>query len=316
MMEESNLKKYPKQTTSAEARNVNGKKTTLSIDQELYVPESDDSPMKMFADYSRFKIVVMNNNNPEGIMKNPVANILVSEIPYIYHRTLWCNKKYWDLEWESASGKTKQEETGEQASGPAYTVKLAGKMAGKTAAQVLTEKGAEGKNQLLAQSEWLAKNLSGKYAAANKEQIDAIKQAVSLYNSGALKQVSMDNVYPQILVNEPVKKYFREKKEIGGETYNKCYEIRIIFDAGRKYPYTIAVQNSYCTVQTNPGQTSRIGNENLEPSYGEIKLTISQWLKYIEVMHNRILEHEITHYAEQEKIMSENVWKPSDNNNR
>lgn len=311
--EESNLKKYTKQITSAEARNIKGKKTTLSIDQELYVPKADDSPMKMFADYSRFKVAVMNNNNPEGIMKNPVANLLVSEIPYIYQHTLWCNKKYWDLQWEKACGCGNTNETDtEQPTGLAYTVKLAGKMAGKTAAQVLTEKGDEGKKQLSAQSEWLSKNLSGRYAASNKEQIDAINEAISLYNRGQLKKTNMDNVYPQILVNEPVKKYFREKKEINGEIYNKCYEIRITFDAGRNYPYTVAVQNSYCSVQSAPGQTSRIGNENLEPSYGEIKLTVSQWLKFIEVMHNRILEHEVTHYREQERIMDENAWKPAE----
>ena len=306
--EKTDREKYPKQITGAEARNVRGIKTTLTVDQLLDVPTEKDSPMIMFAGWSVFRIVVMSNNNSEKLMKNPMANITIEEVPYIYEKTKWCNQKLWELEWSGS--KNKRLENTDTPNTPAYTVKLAGRFSGKTAAQYLAEKGSEGEKDLLKQKEFLSNNLHGRYAESNKAQIEGINDAINLMKQGKLNAVKSEDIVPQILVNEPIRKYFREKKEIDGKTYNKIYELRITFDAGRQYPYTVSIKNSYCSVIERPGELSTIGSENLEPSYGEIKLSAGKWLHYIETMRNRMLEHEITHYPEQERIMRKYSWKP------
>lgn len=302
--EKTDRENYPKQTVDAESRTVKGVKTTMAIDQALDVPTEDDSPMIMYAGWSGFKIVIMNDNNPEKVMKNPRAHISTKEIPNIYHKTLWCNQKHWELECKGNSL-----DDADTPNSPAYTVKLAGKFAGKTAAQFLSEKGPEGKAQLLSQKKWLEQHLTGQYAASNKEQVAGINDAIHLMEQGNLGKVKSNNI-PQIIVNKPVKKYTREKREIDGKIYNRVYEIRITFDAARQYPYTISIKNAFCSVVERPGELSIIGNENLDPSYGEIKLSEDRWLQYIETMRNRMLEHEITYYPKQERIMRKYSWKP------
>lgn len=299
MKEQSNLEKYPKQIAPAEIRNVAGKQTTFSIDQELYTPEEDDSPMKMYADYSRFVLAIINSQN--GELKNPNANILVKEIPGIYQKTKFCNWKYWESEMQP------QETLGNVS--PAFSIRLAGKFSGKTAAQVLMEKGDNGKIMLCEQKEWLRKNLSGRYEKANREQIQAIDDAIRLAENGQLKTENFRNNI-QILVNEPVKKYFRKTKIIDGKEYNKCYEIKIMFELGRQYPYTVKITNSYCTIRKDKTGKTMIGNENLETATGEIRLTIGQWTYYVDAMRSRMQEHSLTHYQKQEQIMQENMWKP------
>jgi len=299
--EKTNLEKYPKQIAQAEIRNVSGKQATFTIDQELYLPQEGDSPMKMYADYSRFVAAIIVNQN--GEIKNPNANILPKEIPAMYEKTKFCNWKYWENEMQP-----QQQEQGNTAS-PAFSVRLAGKFSGKTAVQILLEKGENGKKMLLEQKAWLSNNLNGRYAKANKEQIDAIDEAIHLSDNGKLKNENIRAT--QILINEPVKKYFRKTKVIDGKEYNKCYEIQITFELGRQYPYTVKIRNSYCSVRkdNNTGKTL-IGGENLEMAVGEIRLTVGQWTYYIDTMRSRMQEHSFSHYEKQERIMLDNVWKP------
>ena len=279
---------YTNQICPAEVRRVGDKISVMSIDQFLCLPE-DEMPMKLTADYSRFVVVLMNNQTETGGMQNPTANIKLNEIPGIYHKTKWCNEKFWEYELRNIS----QEENS-----PAYSVKLTGKMAGKTPVQILTELGDTGVQTLLAQKKWLESNLSGKFAESNKQQIGAIDEAIGLFKTGKMKK---DCIIPQIMVNEPIRKFFREKKSIGGKEYNKVYVIRITFDIARKYPYTVSIKNSYNSIETAEDGTKRIGNENLEAMSGEIKLTVGQWTNYVDIMYRRLMEHEVVHYAYQEK---------------
>lgn len=308
MKEQSNLEKYPRQIAPAEIHVTAGenkaivKKTTFTIDQELHLPEQDDSPMKMHADFSRFVVAIITNQN--GELKNPNANILVKEIPGIYEKTKFCNWKHWENEMQP-----QQEALGNTS--PAFSVRIAArKFSGKTAAQIILEKGDNGKNMLLEQKEWLSQNLNGKYAKINKEQIDAIDEAIKLSDSDQLKKENI-RTNTQILINEPVKKYFRATKIIDGKEYNKCYEIWITFELGRQYPYTVKIMNSYCTVRKDEKtKKTLIGGENLEMATGEIRLTVGQWTYYVDAMHSRMKEHSMVYYQRQERIMQDNVWRP------
>lgn len=301
--EQTNLEKYPKQIAPAEIRNVAGKQTTFTIDQELYLPPEGDSPMKMFADYSRFVAAIIVNQN--GEIKNPNANILPKEIPAMYEKTKFCNWKYWENEMQP------QQQVQGKIVSPAFSVRLAGKFSGRTATRILLEKGENGKKMLLEQREWLSQHLNnGKYAKANKEQINAIDEAIRLFDAGELQKENVQIATNQLFINEPVKKYFRKTKVIDGKEYNKCYEIKIMFELGRQYPYTVKITNSYCSIRKDNTGKTLIGGENLEMVIGEICLTIGQWTYYIAAMRSRMQEHSLSHYEKQERIMLDNVWKP------
>lgn len=126
-----------------------------------------------------------------------------------------------------------------------YTENLTvGKFAGRTVADILI---AGEKDDLIKTKEWFESNLK-KYPG-NKKFIDLIAEGVKLLDEGKLSNDTKANVVaPQYVIYKSPTKYFRDKDEKGR---NKCYELEIVFNAERNYPFAIKITNFFAPLDGN-----------------------------------------------------------------
>ena len=175
-------------------------KQTFFVLNELEVPEytNGSEPLTFHHNtFSRFVFVIINENK-----KAVTANIGVKAIPGIicrienlYQREMVaglsltqstlsqkssCQSSIFrDSSYVSSADSMAQKSL-------AYTTALTtGFLAGKTPAELLLEDGKKNRNILVKQKKWLEENLS-KYPK-NKVQIEAIEDALHLYDEGKLK---------------------------------------------------------------------------------------------------------------------------------
>lgn len=252
--------KNPKEFYCAHGKNI------FCAFNELTLPKCEDGsePLLFHHDtFSRFHFALFNEEN-----KVVTANIPVSEMPGIFSAI---NEQ---LLVSKLSKRIQQ--NGNKAtdvSGAAYNIRIAsGKLKGKTPASVLFES-PENEQLLKNQVLWLESNLS-RYPK-NKEQIDAINEALNLYHTGRLATdaaVSSDRI---VIYPGGLRPLVRRKKG-NGKVF--VYQISIYMYEDEKRPIQITVKNFFAPVITTEAGLFNVqakDRENeLEVSF---QFTLSEW---------------------------------------
>ena len=239
-------------------------KQTFFILNELTTPEYKDGsePLLFHHDtFSRFNFVLINEDK-----KAATANVGVKAIPGIMRKIQNLYLK------EMLSERTVK---GESAKSPAYTTAIsAGKLKGKTPAELLLENPQENKPLLIRQKAWLESNLA-KYPR-NNSQIEAIEEALRLYEEGKLHQEETGGGYhTEIVYSSGMRPLIRRKRADG-----KCfvYEITIRWNGGADRPVEIEIRNYYAPViQKDSGLLNVMAKDKADEVRNTISLTTDQW---------------------------------------
>ena len=164
--------------------------------------------------------------------------------------------------------------------GKAYSVPIrSGKLKDKTPAQVLLENPRQ-LTELINQKKWLESNLS-KYPG-NKEQIDAITEAIKLYEEGALEATGEDagagaGVYT---VYETAPKNIQPRDEEGRWTIYQC---SIKYIPKNNLPFVIQVMNCMAPVDTKSGNEIVL-TKAINKHEQKMQLSEEEWFTMIDNM--------------------------------
>jgi hypothetical protein len=241
--------------------------TTFSVDAKLYVEDNNvDSPLVIHSPFSRFVFTIINKKQNV----TPYANIPYYDVDYI--------KKMSDVIC-FASKNTSSSQNAEIPS--AFKIPLVGHFRGRTPGQVLLDNPAD-MEMLLSTKNWLLENLQ-KFPP-NKEQIDAIDEAIKMYNSGTL-----------VAPNSPVASSNKEeiyssewkflKSKRGENNTFLVYNLEINFYPANKYPVEIKIENGYAPLFEQAGGQTTITLSKMEnKSSSSIVLSIKEWYTLISKM--------------------------------
>ena len=161
-------------------------------------------------------------------------------------------------------------------SSSAYSVRLAnGNLKGKTPAEVLQE-GEGGRQALLSQREWLAKNLQ-RYPN-NQKQIDAIDAAIRLSDAGELVSAPCQSGAEGKVITLYDAQYrpLRSRQKENGKCF--VYNITISWIVGQEYPVSVKITNYYApVVQKEDGMLNVRSSEAEDRFTNEMLLTAAEW---------------------------------------
>ena len=234
--------KYPKECFSTV------RKQTFAIAPELYLATAAEgySPLKVYNQFSRFSVTIINEAKMAA-----TANIPVQAFAGIARKSQAA--QLIDMQ-RSILPETRPAEPSVEASGtsPAFTVRItAGKLKGRTPADVLMDSSMDGQKFLEHQKQWLQANL-GQYPV-NQKQIDAINDAFALQMAGKL--TPSEASVPSISQNARITLYYAPYRALirKQRADGKCpvYDVRIIWNFGRDYPVEVRILNYYAPVTKN-----------------------------------------------------------------
>lgn len=254
---------------------------TLIVQNELSVAgegNDENPPLMVYSGFSRFVFAIINAER-----KSVTANVRVNEIPGIAAASDYAYRMHMDSLYQPKSAE--KTEGGVDTSTPAFTKRItSGTMKGKTPVEVIV--GAEDKEKaiddLRNQYKWLKNNSTNpKYAANNKEQMDAITEAVNLFKDGKLtddvvsaaKTTATGMMIPICYSGfRPLRS--REKRN--GKTF--IYEIKIDWNVGSAYPVNVEIRNYYATVlEKEDGQLNvQVSTKEAEQK-NTMALTVAEW---------------------------------------
>ncbi len=189
--------------------------------------EKNGKPLKAFNHFSRLVVTIIDNKKPIFVE----ANIQYEKLEKFIETGRIAAREY------IMKNLFITEETGENTS-PAYTYVIpAGKLAGKTPAQILQE--PNGSKKLNDQYQWLSDNLE-KYPK-NKEQMDAIMDAARLQKEGKLEKQEKSSIRGIMPILEAVPlPLIRKKKEDGTCPVR---EIEINCNFSKNAPFEVTITN-------------------------------------------------------------------------
>lgn len=255
---------YPNQVGSI----VRSKKT-LGIDAFLATSQTQkgQSPLELHAGFSRFVFTIIDRTS--GTKKFVHANISPDEIDLIKKKSDLAIERIFNLK-NGLASEEKQELS------PAYTVAMTSReLAKKTPAQLLNEDPAN-KSKLESAKKWLSDNLS-RYPN-NKTQIDAIDDAIKLFDDGKLKKDI--TVASKIIDLYKVDTKIPNSKKLNAKYNNKTlvYSISICCQPGQDYPFAINIMNCYASTKTTStgGIVGEMSTAEGKETFS-ILLTESEW---------------------------------------
>lgn len=263
-----------------------------------------DSPLKFYSVFSRFPVVIINEQK-----KAVTGNIPVTDIADIVKRSNFIYEKHMQ---ESM----KIENTDLS---PAYTVKISsGKLKGKTPAEVLIED-PDNKQLLNQQYVWLQKNLD-KYPK-NQIQMDAIEDAANLLKEGTLDKENVNMSSSRFNIYKSGTKPLKSRPMINGKNF--IYDINIEWFIGDNYPVNITIQNYYAPVikdkETNMNNVMFTERDKSTHITNEMKLTAAEWMNVLEAIDRNMRTFEMLNatecYKEASKIDWENRAEAKEKNN-
>lgn len=294
-----NEMKYPWQVKAVRRKNK-----TLGADAQLFLPTEKEnvSPLEIHSGFSRFVISIIDKQLENDAIKVPRANIPANDVPFIFRKTKIAMEKDF-----ANSDTNKVESNSDFGTSVAYTQKLTDKkFKGKTPAEVLLENPAN-KDELLRIKDWLTANLA-KYKG-NKYQIDAIDDAIALFEIGEL---SGETVQPEmqsnvITIYKSENKYMSQKDDGGN---NLIYQISIVFDAGRKYPYVLNIMNCFApVVDGEGGQKNIIMSSATNSVKSSFSMTENEWYTFIDRMYTTTKNFENMNFATQFDVAKSNSYQ-------
>ena len=245
-------------------------------------------PMETYAKWSRFHFNIV-----IGGKSSVRANLKPTEVADPKLRTQFAYQKHLEAECSSFGSVGTGAAGGGNMASPAYSVKFGmGTLKGKSPAEVLMENPAN-VNMLLTQKEFLAKN-ADKYPK-NREQMNAIDDAINLLNAGMLSAesaVAASN--PPITIFESDLQPQATKLRQDGKTL--VYTMKITFTPGDKSPVYIEIVNFYApSMRTPDGRVIvKAGDKSDEVRYTR-NLTSSEWAACVDALESNMRQFEIVY---------------------
>ena len=220
--------RYPRQIYSAKRETV-----ILGIDNYLSKPDGTDKvpPLEMHSPFSRFVVTIIDKSGSET--KTPKANIPAGDVPGIVEisKLVMLEK----LRYESSAHESAE---GELSIGYTQQI-LIGGFRGKTPADILLEN-PDDREKLLNTRKFLADKAT--QYASNKKQVEAIDDAVALFDVGQLKKPSGAKRSGVVRVYDVDHKYMRDTNDLGHRLF---YSMSIVCQFGNKYPWEITIENVF-----------------------------------------------------------------------
>lgn len=221
-------------------------KQVFSVEQYLSMVEenpegTEDIPsaLTMFSKKSIFRFTILEKFN--SLVESVYANIPIEQLPTITKRTEYMTGKLMESEVRTKeNGVIKQND----ANSPAYTkvIKI-GKIKNKTPVQVLMED-IRNISVLEEVARWLKEKMdmqpNSRFFTDNKEQYDAIVEAIHLANTNSL-QIQNNNLFvPRYKIYEaPIRTLSKSRSDKKKFVYGICIDCC----PGREYPYEIKICN-------------------------------------------------------------------------
>ena len=205
--------------------------------------------------FSRFKFVIINAEK-----KAATANIPVTAIPGIFEKMREARLQ-------------KKDNSDAPANSQAYTVVItSGTLRGKTPAQALIEN-PNNRQFLINQVSFLKQHLA--QYPKNQVQIDALEDALKLYDSGKLDKTA-EVSGPSIIYQTGVRPLIR-RKDVNGRCF--VYEISISYNDSAEKPVSIEIRNYFAPVeQKENGLLNVKARERVDEIKNAFNLSIDEWL--------------------------------------
>ena len=255
----------PAEAMSSVMKTKSGTKV-LSLEAYFGQEKADtekSKPMKVFDHFSRFKISVVNNKD------YAYANLPLSDVGPVYERTMELIRRSLD----AGQGSDVPDR-------PAFKVKLTGRLAGKTPAELLAAGQKEALNE---QYKWLAANAE-KYPR-NREQMAAIKDAAALTEEelAAVKGAGGASGSGALL-DIGCRPLVRNKRS-DGKCF--CYEMKVSYDLGKSYPIEVMTVNYYAPVIVRENGAFNVKLSEKDTASEKrcvVSLSLEEWANYAEYM--------------------------------
>lgn len=257
------------------------RKKTFSIEGH-FISNFEESPMKIFHEsFSKFKFNVICDGGAAFM------NLHIDALPGIIAKTnVVANLQYTPkTSAVSFSGNNS----------PAFTTRfLAGELKGKTPVDVLIENGDQGPEILKKQYLFLQQNVA-KYPG-NQKLMDAIKDAAKLDRSTLSADTSI--AAPVIKIVDLGCRPLTRKKRDDGKCL--CYEGKVIWDGGKKYPVNVRIKNYYAPVTTKDDGTLNVnisGKDTSTELDKDFNMTTEEWLAAVDAMKSTRDEFRLCHFG-------------------
>ena len=281
--------KYPFQLCS-----IKRAKKTLGIDAQLYTPRENEDipPLEIHSGFSRFVLTIVDKDKNIS----PTANIPATEVPYIKLRSKIAIEQLNDVKTPLVNKDNVSQNS------LAFTQKLFDKnFKGKTPAEILLNN-PDDKEKLLTVREWLAKNI-GAYPK-NQDQIDAIDEAIMLFDMGELSMAPTTTNQNGII--DVYRTDYKFKTKLDDKGNNLVYGISVVCDLEKDYPFIVNITNCYAPVETLPNGQKKIKmNEAVNTAKTSLSMSSSEWYGVISKMDRALKNFEIINF--------ENAYKESQN---
>lgn len=266
--------KYPTQML-----NEKRKEKALFVDDKLMTPRKEEyeenggkkNILDIHSQFSRFEFSILDYEKSKSIK----ANIPPKDIPAIAAMTKIALEKILDYKPTDNS--------------PAYTTQLlAGEFKGKTPANILCTDPSK-RDALKKQRDFLDKN-SAKFKA-NKKQVEAIDDALNLFDIGELKEAA-DPIIP--IYDKDVKIPNAKKLDENGKTF--IYGIWINCNLAMKYPFVIKIMNGKSKVKVENGQTTADLTTLSDKEEYEMSLDKETWIQWVDEFESSLKEFKAMNY--------------------
>lgn len=269
---------------------------TLYVNSHLskFDAEKGDFPLMVYDmnNYSRYEFVLINEDK-----KCAVANIPLTQVWRLQRMT----DHYYGAHLDATLTKT------ESNLSAAYTVQLtSGNMKGKTPAQILMETadGEEAKKLLRAQYSFLQKNLSS--YPRNQKQMDAILDAVRLFEAGQLSKSKTDSSGSTIVLYDAAMRTLRSKRVPQhlldkNPNFKFVYDMKIEWALGAENAVTVTIINYFAPVLTlEDGRLNVLRKEADRDTGVKIVMNISadEWADILHLIDIDMRRFEMLHAKE------------------
>lgn len=255
---------------------------TLGVDAHLFAPQDDDlssSPLELHNGFSRFVFTIVDKSNPSSVI-TPKANIPCRDIDCIKLKTEIAMQEYFSGGTIASTGTIQDNDEHVLKTGPAFTQKLLdNNFRGKTPAEVLIAD-PNAKEGLLRTKQWLQQNLS--QYPKNASQIQAIDDAIMLFDMGELQDVTTDKQPATSSVLEIYKTEYKHLKQTNEQGNSLVYSIQVVFDKSKDYPFTIEITNCFAPIEVLPtGQHRPIMKKATHMAKSSMALSDNEWVGLI-----------------------------------
>lgn len=277
---------------------------TFFVLNELTAPECKDGsePLTLHHNtFSRFKFVIINADK-----KATTSNIPVSAIPEILETVRMKNfSRFMPMPVQDK----KVSDTEDLSNSIAYTTIIsAGTLKGKSPAGALLENPNVNKKMLLNQVDWLQKHLA--QYPRNQVQIDAINEALRLFDTGKLTAQSAPSQPVERTDNEIYKSGMRpliRRKNKNGKTF--VYEIKISWIPGSEKPVEIEIKNYFApVVKRENGLLNVMAKEKEEEIKNVFPMTMNEWFWLDHILNAQMRTFEDMNAARLYKIAKDEEW--------